>query len=308
MKTLLAGMLLVFRRRTVFATAAIVCLVAVAAWAGPIVAMVLSAVALISFVLARRRGMRSMSVAGLVNGVACVFFLLTMTGYRLSPMTRERLNWAAVIAAVLGLCLSLVRAATGGRRGRASGSIHSNGDIWPAAAFALVSLAVLPVSHSARIVNSKASCLVHVKQVTLALRQIVRGNGNRHLPTAWCDTLTSLDGFDKQHTFLCPERSDLSCGYALNSALTDSWPSGQISVSHVVMLFESDAGWNAAGGPELLPDEPRHLGGDNYGFADGHVQWIRRKKLPDGTWVKEPDADWVIWKPELKKNAETQGQ
>ncbi len=40
--------------------------------------------------------------------------------------------------------------------------------------------------------------------------------------------------------------------------------------------------------------------GDNYGFADGHVQWIARKKLPDGTWAKEPDNDSVTWKPELK--------
>jgi prepilin-type processing-associated H-X9-DG protein len=41
------------------------------------------------------------------------------------------------------------------------------------------------------------------------------------------------------------------------------------------------------------------LGGDNYGFADGHVQWIKRKKLPDGTSAKEPDADCVTREPEV---------
>jgi prepilin-type processing-associated H-X9-DG protein len=41
-------------------------------------------------------------------------------------------------------------------------------------------------------------------------------------------------------------------------------------------------------------EEPRHLGGDNYGFADGSARWLRRKQLPDGTWAKEPEAD-VIW-------------
>jgi len=55
-----------------------------------------------------------------------------------------------------------------------------------------------------------------------------------------------------------------------------------------------------AGGPELLPDEPRHMGGDNYGFADGTVKWLARKKLPDGTRAKAPDADWLIWEPVLK--------
>jgi len=70
-------------------------------------------------------------------------------------------------------------------------------------------------------------------------------------------------------------------------------------------IFESDAGWNAVGGPQLLPDEPRHFGGDNYGFADGSVRWLPRKKLGTDSrgnpiWAKEPDADWVIWEPVLK--------
>lgn len=70
-----------------------------------------------------------------------------------------------------------------------------------------------------------------------------------------------------------------------------------------VLVFESDtgSGWDASGGPELLPEDPRHLGGDNYGFADGHVQWLPRKKNPDGTWAKEPAADWVIWEPVVKE-------
>ena len=53
-------------------------------------------------------------------------------------------------------------------------------------------------------------------------------------------------------------------------------------------------GPRAHGGPELLPDEPRHYGGDNYGFADGHTVWLPRKKSPDGTWAKEPEAE-VRW-------------
>lgn len=61
-----------------------------------------------------------------------------------------------------------------------------------------------------------------------------------------------------------------------------------------VLVFESGSAVALAGGPELLPDEPRHFGGDNYGFADGSARWIRRKRLPDGTWAKAPDAD-VIW-------------
>ena len=58
----------------------------------------------------------------------------------------------------------------------------------------------------------------------------------------------------------------------------------------------------------MLPDRPAHFGGDNYGFADGHVQWVPRKKHPDGSWSKEPDADWVIWEPVLKKGAKAKNR
>jgi prepilin-type processing-associated H-X9-DG protein len=70
-------------------------------------------------------------------------------------------------------------------------------------------------------------------------------------------------------------------------------------------IGSANGGGYAAGGPELLPDEPRHLGGDHYGFADGHVEWLPRKLLGvtwlgNRTWAKEPDADWVIWQPVLE--------
>jgi hypothetical protein len=46
-------------------------------------------------------------------------------------------------------------------------------------------------------------------------------------------------------------------------------------------IFESDVGWNAHGGRELLPEKPRHLvgghlGGDNYGFLEGSARWVKR--------------------------------
>jgi hypothetical protein len=68
-----------------------------------------------------------------------------------------------------------------------------------------------------------------------------------------------------------------------------------------VVVFESDAGKNAAGGPELLPDEPRHLGGDKYGFADGSARWLKRKpaggnRRGERAWLKEPEEP-VRWKP-----------
>lgn len=71
---------------------------------------------------------------------------------------------------------------------------------------------------------------------------------------------------------------------------------------NAVAVLERGCGVALSGGPALLPDEPRHLGGDNYGFADGHAQWIERKQLPDGTWAKEPADEWVIWEPVVEES------
>jgi hypothetical protein len=76
-----------------------------------------------------------------------------------------------------------------------------------------------------------------------------------------------------------------------------------------IMLFESDRGWNATGGAELLPNKPRHDGGDRYALADGQTHWIMRKGWDaQGRrhWEKAPKGDWVIWKPVLKQASKKQ--
>ncbi|MCC6446330.1 MAG: hypothetical protein IT210_23110 [Armatimonadetes bacterium] len=61
-----------------------------------------------------------------------------------------------------------------------------------------------------------------------------------------------------------------------------------------VMLMESDLNQrNAAGDHHALAPEPRHSGGDNYAFADGHAKWIRRDRAVPGKGQK-PD---ILWKP-----------
>jgi hypothetical protein len=74
-----------------------------------------------------------------------------------------------------------------------------------------------------------------------------------------------------------------------------------------VAIFESGASWNAAGGPELLPGEPRHYGSDDYVFCGGGSAWRPRKRLGADSrgypiWATEPEADWVIWEPVLKED------
>jgi hypothetical protein len=57
---------------------------------------------------------------------------------------------------------------------------------------------------------------------------------------------------------------------------SDGAPTNSVATD-TIAIFESDAGWNASGTPEqMLPATPRHLGGDNFGHADGSVYWVSR--------------------------------
>ena len=87
----------------------------------------------------------------------------------------------------------------------------------------------------------------------------------------WAD---NLQPYVKNNQILvCPSKPELSCGYAYNSKLGGGYLAELTQPSSTVMLFESDQGMNAAGGPELLA-VPRHQGGLDFGFADGHCKWL----------------------------------
>ena len=111
----------------------------------------------------------------------------------------------------------------------------------------------------------------------------------------WCDELRAYT--KGEDVFTCPEVPDLRCGYAYNAALSGVDAESIPDPMQTVVIYESDAGWNAAGGPELLPAEARHLGGENYGFADGHVAWMDRSRTRPGEEGTESGVRWEVALP-----------
>ena len=77
-------------------------------------------------------------------------------------------------------------------------------------------------------------------------------------------------------------------GYAVNGNCRDLNAWAIDDPVRYVVLFESDVGCNGTGGTEDLAPEPRHRGGDNWGFADGHAHWYPRDSAGDA----------VQWGPE----------
>jgi prepilin-type processing-associated H-X9-DG protein len=51
-----------------------------------------------------------------------------------------------------------------------------------------------------------------------------------------------------------------------------------------VLIFETEGGWNLAGGRELLPAKPRHANAYTVGFADGHAEMVPAARLAKLRW------------------------
>ncbi len=145
--------------------------------------------------------------------------------------------------------------------------------------------------------SRKAACMNRLKDLAAAASSWAVANGGA-LPDggAWSDEVAHYVG-DRQ-AFTCPVLSGARCAYAFNARLSRVNRSALIGPGRVVMIFESDRGRNATGGPELLPVKPRWIGGDNYAFADGHVAWFPRSK-----------AGHLRWQPLLReRSAERRGR
>ncbi len=126
-------------------------------------------------------------------------------------------------------------------------------------------------------------------------------------PAYWCDQL--LPYLEDERLLMYPSGSSQRSAYAFNSGLAGLTHGVLADPERTIVIFESDAGWNAAGGPELLPVPPRHASSRGWGYdwyivADGFVRRMSRSQLPDGSWEKERHEDSAIWEPVIKDDSE----
>jgi hypothetical protein len=112
---------------------------------------------------------------------------------------------------------------------------------------------------------------------------------------AWREAVEEYAPYE--NLFVCPEAPEPTASYAYNRALAGVRPSEVRPDFTTVLIFESDAGPGAAGGPELLPAEPRHDGRDVYGFTGDrgtrHFESagaLSRASIADGT-------SQIYWEP-----------
>ncbi|MBN1460093.1 MAG: zinc ribbon domain-containing protein [Armatimonadetes bacterium] len=184
---------------------------------------------------------------------------------------------AGLLGLPLGLAAIIKINRSNGRltgRGLATAGVVLSG-LW----LLLLPAMVFPVFARARASARKAICLANVKNMSVALA-LYTADWDDRFPEAdrWCESIN--DYVKNDQVYLCPEAEGVPCGYAYNAALSGIGYAELEDPVHEIMVFESDAGWDAAGGVELMTPEPRHLGGDNYGYADGHAAWVPRAPSP----------------------------
>ena len=139
-------------------------------------------------------------------------------------------------------------------------------------------------------------CYSNVENLAICLQMYADEFGVLPPADSWCDK--TLEYARNRGVFVCPERPDLACGYAYNSALSELRLAEVPDPDHTIMVFESDGGWNAAGGRELLVARPRHRGADYFGFAGGQMN----SPTPIAKVVRRQDLDrgraGVRWNPD----------
>jgi hypothetical protein len=141
---------------------------------------------------------------------------------------------------------------------------------------------LLPALAAAKQKAQEINCVNNEKQLALAIR-IYSGDNTNHFPPAvtWCDAVKTYAG--NERVFKCPAANAASrCDYAFNAKL-DGMDESKID-PQTVMIFESDGGWNANGGAELMIGKPRHARMFVIALADGSVQQVRESQINTLRW------------------------
>jgi hypothetical protein len=140
---------------------------------------------------------------------------------------------------------------------------------------ALMVAAVGPSGLDTLSVARKALCSSNIRNIALSLQMYAADNDGRFPPAeTWCDSI--IDYAKNPDIFVCSEAPHLPSGYAFNSALSCLALGEVADPSNTVLVFDSDAGWNGHGGPELLPPWPRHSKQDAYALVDGMTSFAAR--------------------------------
>jgi hypothetical protein len=120
----------------------------------------------------------------------------------------------------------------------------------------------------------KQQCLSNVESIALAMQMFSVDNGRFPSADKWVDEIKPYLANDV--ALKCPEdKSSARCSYGMNKALSKLAVKKIKNLSEVVAVYETaHPGRNPSGGKSDVISPPRHHGDNNFGYADGHAQWV----------------------------------
>jgi len=155
----------------------------------------------------------------------------------------------------------------------------------PVAALPIVALLMgilMPALSRTKEMAYRTICSTHLSGLGRAMSVYAAENEEQFpTPSEWCDLLVKY-GAVEEETFRCRGGGqEQRCHYAMNKNVEGL---GMKAPGDMVLLFESDAGWNAAGGPEMLTTGHHEEEGCNVLFVDGHVEFVRTEDIGNLKW------------------------
>jgi len=123
----------------------------------------------------------------------------------------------------------------------------------------------------------RLDCAGNLGELRIQLGYSSKRNGTYPSRSKWCDIIVQRlrrAGREEwaSQWFRCPGASQGKCNYAMNPNCEPNSP------PDVVLLFETKAGWNQHGGPELFTFDNHDPRGGCVKFNDGSGRFIRTKE------------------------------
>jgi len=124
----------------------------------------------------------------------------------------------------------------------------------------------------------RRSCAGNLSRLRHNFRPFVKGRGIDPAPNKWCDAIVRF--YRKRHyrqeyirdLLKCPSAGKGKCHYAMNPHCEPNSP------PDTVLLFETKAGWNQHGGPDLFTFDNHEPRGGCVVLNDGTNKFIRTKE------------------------------
>lgn len=263
-------------------------------------------------------GMQASMVVGLLNTIlTAVLFSKICDGInalvdaglvperpeRTAPIEGARVSVLAILSLILGICgfctaglsaiaglivgiigIVVIRNSAGRLTGRGlaiAGTAVSGVSLF---IFPIMLAAMLPALTRVKAVARDGLAKANARQLSLAVIIYCDDNDGR-LPPAdnWPDALAPYLGSGST-VLNSPFDPEAGRAWAMNAGLDGRTMSSVRDKSRTVLLYEARFGSPTAGGPELLPEQPRGPGGYIIAFVDGHIESVGPERLDELIW------------------------